>query len=323
MCVLQCLESQTTSSQPSSDTTKCICNQGYLWSTQPSLPNQCIVDCSSLVNSLYTNSDAFGCNCVNGFNFNFNNNALPGVCRRDCSNIAHATGLNPTTDPSACQCYPGYTWSATAYPNICSLNCGTVGNLDVNSCNCTNGKIYNQYTGTCQINCQNIANSNGINFSDNQCYCLAGYVWSTSVSYNNSCIINCAVILNSPQTNNDQNSCTCNQNFKWVSSIKKCARDCSTDIHSNGTYNPSDLTQCNCNTNYIWSPLPPYQNLCIINCQNIANSNGNSAVDACLCVTNFKWETNAGANQNTCVRDCTNIFKATGYNVNMPSQCSC
>ena len=204
---------------------------------------------------------------------------------RYCRNIPYSTGLNPTTDPAACQCNAGYTWSTAAYPNLCSLNCGTVGNIDTNSCNCTNGTVYNPNSGTCQINCQNIANS--------------------------------------PQTNIDQFSCACNINFKWVLSIKKCVRDCSTDIHSNGTYNPSDLTQCNCNTGYVWNTAAPYQNLCMINCLYIQNSNGNSAVDACLCVTNFKWETNAGANQNTCVRDCSNQPNSNGYNVNFPYQCNC
>lgn len=115
-----------------------MCKAGYRWSDDPSLSNQCILDCSAVANSLQTNPTALTCACSLGFVFQESIGALFNVCARDCTAISFATSTNPTA-PADCLCQLGYTWS-TAFPKKCAVDCSadvhSTSQSSVNTCLC-------------------------------------------------------------------------------------------------------------------------------------------------------------------------------------------
>lgn len=129
----------TTASASTTNINECVCKPGYVWSTDVSLPDQCILDCSGLANSPHTNPTALSCACDSGFTFQDSTATPPNVCARDCSSLPFATGTDPAA-PAQCLCQTGYGWSLTGYTDQCSIDCSadthSTGANSVSTCAC-------------------------------------------------------------------------------------------------------------------------------------------------------------------------------------------
>lgn len=206
------------------------------------------------------------CNCVDTFTWSLNKDK----CVRNCpiSSVTHIAGLDQS-DITKCIC-DSTAYSYDSSSNTCLLICNS-------------GFEYSDVYSKCVRICS-IQNSTGVlSTNTDLCSCDSGYTFSTA-NYPNLCSINCALDPNAG-TNLNAYTCNCLPNFvvNVTYTPPKCVRDCTSTIYSQNTFNPNDVTQCLCNIGYTWKTTSPYTNMCILNCQNIANTNGNANANTCVC----------------------------------------
>ena len=284
----------------------CTCNVNSNWNG-----SACVLNCSTVANSLDASSVNNTCTCAAGFFWKAANLS----CWRNCSQVPHnLDGSN--SGATACNCAAFYTWNVSqCSPN--QLNCtlevpNSLGNIDnytcscppnfyysnrqciivcvgipyttsapsptISSCVCVSGYVWDPVHFVCRINCAPLANTtaNTTVLPADVCQCIAGFNW-----INGSCVLNCSAIANAYNLSYSHFICGCNQGWTWTGSF--CQLDCSLIQQTTGIVN---ISTCSCANGYIW-----LGGQCVIDCDSIDHTDPDvdGTLTECTCLNGYYW----------------------------------
>lgn len=168
--------------------------------------------------------------------------------------------------------------------NICQVNCNGIpystgiNTSNYNSCNCSPGFVWSQSAWICSRDCSNIPYAVSSSLST-ICACVSRYIWTDEI-----CALNCSSYPNSAGYNKSNvSACICNPGYEWSSG--GCISNATAPLNCSSKNAVEVNGACVCPSNYIWGS----SGSCIINCPAIPNTNGTSGTSSCSCVSGYTW----------------------------------
>lgn len=355
----------------------CKCGSGYYWDAAS---NYCM-DCGFAPPS--------SCGTVSSCPLYYLDAALN--CQPCSSTTAVRTAITPQTE---CPCVSGFVWSipnTTCVKSSCTAtqfysggicnNCPTLNVLQASKkpvgngtvcvcvknyqfyavgstfgCYCNNAAgLFDKGNQAGCVTCSSIAGAIAFDSSSNQCTCISGSVWNSSISqcqcsssnyffkFGTMCVSCADLTVNGATVNpSDPTSCTCPTNFVWSASLAQCicktagqfmctackkpgctACDKATSTGAIVTYN-----KCQCKTNQIWDPT---LQICkcdsnsilikadCVSCLSVTFGGPPSSASACSC-TSSDWQWSSTKNACLCKTgvtcDCSSIKNTFFYSKN-------
>lgn len=190
-------------------------------------------------------------------------------------------------------------------------------------CNSIGDPAFVWIGGRCLVDCGKKKNSAGI-IDYLTCNCTSGYVWNITecVSVQSTFGIpegtewsSSSFLLFSAGCQSIVNGvCICPDKYKFDSAIPMCVVNCSNITDSNGD---DSILSCKCSDSHRWNVSSPG---CDLDCVNIPFSIGFSDDrKSCQCEPGISWNTSSLR----CEKDCRAIVNATGTNPTSIDHCSC
>lgn len=203
--------------------------------------------------------------------------------------------MNAADQPNpdgGCYCVSYATWDNGA--GYCNPHCETITHsnsqpydttANTGSCACSPAAYqFNQTTGTCDLNCNAVANSANTPSVGENCTCAtSAYVWSSS---NTTCTLDCTLVVNSTNVTNAAGLCDCIAKYKYESATSLCIVNCNDIQNTDLAVSQPSPTSCACGANYTWNAAGLR---CDVDCTTVTNATGSDGNGGCVCAAPYSF----------------------------------